>query len=67
MVKWQYCEVCNNQGHVTVAYLTEESDGWDSHGVAERKVNNMAKVLARLGRRGGKWSLFTMEWVFHDN
>ena len=62
MVKWEYCEVCNNQGHVTIAYLTEEGDGWDSHKVAERRVKNMAKVLARLGREG--WEVIAIHpWM----
>ena len=51
MVRWEYCEVFGGTV-VIIRYLTEEGDGWDCHEVAERGVNNMAVVLARLGREG---------------
>lgn len=52
MVRWQYCEVENHQGRVSIRYLTEEGQGWESQEVAKRNVHNMAIVLARLGREG---------------
>lgn len=58
MVRWEYCEVANIQGRAYILYLIEEGRGWESQEVAERNVENMAVVLARLGRKG--WEVISI-------
>ena len=62
MVKWEYCEVINCEGHVRIHYLTEGGNGWDSHEVAQRNTHNMAVVLARLGREGWEVIDIRSDW-----
>ena len=52
MVRWEYCEASNIAGRVFIKHLTEDPPGTTAQEVAERNVNNMAVVLARLGREG---------------
>ena len=49
---WEYCEVANEAGKVAVRHLTEEGNGWAVKEFAEPDVNNMARVLAALGKQG---------------
>ncbi len=65
MTKWEYCEVSNVGNHVTISYLTEEGNGYDSHEVAARKTNNMAAVLARLGREG--WEVVHIHPEYYED
>ena len=57
MDKWEYCEVANEGGRVTMRQLTEEGNGWIEAEVAKSGVHNMATVLGRLGRQG--WEVVT--------
>lgn len=49
-MKWEYCEVINRSGEVSVIYLTEEGSGWKmGQAFRQRYMNNMDVALAQLG------------------
>ena len=59
MDKWDYCEVRNGYGDVTICQLTETGSGWAVTNVAESGVHNMATTLARLGKQG--WEVVDLQ------
>jgi hypothetical protein len=50
--KWQYCEVFNMNGKVSVRQLKQDGNGLTESKSEERGVHNMARVLAALAQQG---------------
>ncbi len=50
MTKWEYCEVINRAGKVSILHLTDQVGGWERTGAfGSGHTNNMCVALAQLG------------------